>query len=62
MMTLIDKGGKYNVGRTSPTWENAASEFSNVRIPLQYFEHYQDKRQTMKTGRRSEERRVGKEC
>ena len=40
MMTLIDNGGKNNVGRTSPIWDNVASESSNMRTPLQYFEHY----------------------
>ena len=51
MMTLIDNGGKNNVGRTSPIWDNVASESSNMRTPLQYFEHYQDMRQAMKTGK-----------
>ena len=50
-MTLIDKGRKYDVGRTSPLWENVASEFLNMRTPFQYFEHYSDMRRAMKTGR-----------
>ena len=51
MMTLIDKGKKYNVGRTSPLWDEVAREFSNMRSSLQYFEHYSDMRQAMKSAR-----------
>ena len=28
LMTLIDKGKKYNIGRTSPLWDEVAREFS----------------------------------
>ena len=51
LMTLIDKRKRYNVGKTSPLWDDVAREFSDVRSPLQYFEHYSDMRQAMKSAR-----------